>query len=54
MGIESVVDKKEDDLSGIHGGASCTACQMMVVWMQNQIRGNLTEEKILDYINEVK
>ncbi|KAE9457909.1 hypothetical protein C3L33_10200, partial [Rhododendron williamsianum] len=53
VGIESVVDKKGDDLSGIHGGASCAACQMMVVWMQNQIRGNQTEEKILNYINEL-
>jgi phytepsin len=53
MGIESVVDKKGKESSGIHGGASCTACQMMVVWMQNQIKGNQTEEKILDYINQL-
>lgn len=31
----------------------CTACEMAVVWMQNQLRRNQTEEKIMDYINEV-
>lgn len=30
----------------------CTACEMAVVWMQNQLRRNQTEEKIMDYINE--
>ncbi|XP_057506748.1 cyprosin-like [Actinidia eriantha] len=53
MGIESVVDKNGDKSSGVHSGAMCTACEMMVVWMQNQIKQNQTEDRILNYINEL-
>ncbi|KAI3457343.1 hypothetical protein Pfo_014006 [Paulownia fortunei] len=53
MIIESVVDKDSNRNSyGLHD-EMCTACQMAVVWMQNQLRRNQTEEKILDYINEL-
>ncbi|KAL0444008.1 UNVERIFIED_CONTAM: Aspartic proteinase A1 [Sesamum latifolium] len=52
MIIESVVDKDSNKDSGLHD-EMCTACQMAVVWMQNQLRRNVTEEKILDYINEL-
>ena len=34
--------------------AMCPACEMMVVWMQNQLRQNQTKERIMNYINEVK
>ncbi|KAL3848987.1 hypothetical protein ACJIZ3_010869 [Penstemon smallii] len=51
MIIESVVDK-ENNKHGLND-EMCTACQMAVVWMQNQVRKNQTEEKILDYINEL-
>lgn len=37
---------------GVHD-AMCTACEMAVVWMQNKLRRNETEEQILDYVNEV-
>lgn len=54
MIIESVVDKDSNKNShGLHD-EMCTACQMAVVWMQNQLRRNQTEEKILDYINQVE
>ncbi|KAL0389167.1 UNVERIFIED_CONTAM: Aspartic proteinase A1 [Sesamum calycinum] len=53
MIIESVVDKDSNkDSYGLHD-EMCTACQMAVVWIQNQLRRNVTEEKILDYINEL-
>ncbi|KAK4437370.1 Aspartic proteinase A1 [Sesamum alatum] len=53
MIIESVVDKDSNKKSyGLHD-EMCTACQMAVVWMQNQLKRNETEEKILDYINEL-
>ncbi|KAL8031309.1 hypothetical protein ABFS82_13G015300 [Erythranthe guttata] len=45
MIIESVVEKGSDEM--------CTACEMAVVWMQNQVKRNETEEKILDYINQL-
>ncbi|KAI4298720.1 hypothetical protein L6164_032245 [Bauhinia variegata] len=53
MGIESVVDENEGKTSGgIHDGA-CSACEMAVVWMQNQLKLNQTEDRILNYINEI-
>lgn len=54
MGIESVVDQSSGKVShGIHD-AMCPACEMAVVWMQNQIKQNQTQDHILDYVNEVK
>lgn len=54
MIIESVVDKHSNRNSFGPSDEICTACQMAVVWIQNQLRKNQTEERILDYINEVK
>lgn len=51
IGIESVVDNGER--SSIRSDAMCTACEMAVVWMQNQLKQNKTQELILNYINEV-
>ncbi|GAB4825172.1 hypothetical protein Ancab_008047 [Ancistrocladus abbreviatus] len=53
MGIESVVDENDGKSSGGLHDAMCTACEMTVVWMQNQLRQNQTEERILDYVNEL-
>jgi len=46
--IESVVEKQNrgSDLF-------CTACEMAVVWIQNQLRENKTKELILNYANQV-
>jgi phytepsin len=49
MNIESVVGKS---LSGIKD-EMCEFCMMSVIWMQNQIRQNQTEEKIINYVNEL-
>lgn len=48
MGIESVLDEERK----VHD-AGCTACEMAVIWMQNQLRHNKTEDQILNYVNEV-
>ncbi|KAL6287340.1 hypothetical protein ACE6H2_011730 [Prunus campanulata] len=53
MGIESMVNEKLEMTSdGVHD-AACTACEMAVVWMQNRLRLNETEEQILNYVNEL-
>ncbi|KAL2473464.1 Aspartic proteinase A1 [Forsythia ovata] len=52
MGIESVVDEKEGRSSGLRD-AMCSACEMAVVWMQNQLRQNQTQDRILSYVNEL-
>ncbi|KAG8385764.1 hypothetical protein BUALT_Bualt03G0079200 [Buddleja alternifolia] len=51
-GIESVVDEQEGRSSGL-GDAMCSACEMAVVWMQNQLRQNQTQDRILNYVNEL-
>ncbi|WCJ32959.1 Aspartic proteinase [Euphorbia peplus] len=48
-GIESVVDKEiQRDAGGM-----CVACEMAVVWMQNQLKKNKTREYVLNYANQV-
>ena len=54
MGIESVVDGKNGDRSGGLHDAMCSSCEMTVVWMQSQLRQNQTQDRILDYVNEVE
>lgn len=46
--IESVVDKEK-----VGSDLSCTACEMAVVWIQNQLRHNQTRELILQYADQV-
>ncbi|TQD74791.1 hypothetical protein C1H46_039681 [Malus baccata] len=53
MGIESVVDEKNGKSSGILHDASCSACEMAVVWMQNELKQNITQDRILNYVNEL-
>ncbi|KAK4755829.1 hypothetical protein SAY87_009586 [Trapa incisa] len=53
MEIESVVNEKKDVSSGSPRDASCSACEMAVVWMQNKLRQNQTEDQILNYANEL-
>ncbi|KAK9268692.1 hypothetical protein L1049_000452 [Liquidambar formosana] len=54
MGIKSVVDEKNHKASsGSLRDTTCSACEMAVVWMQNQLRQNETQERILNYANEL-
>lgn len=53
MGIESVVDQKSGKVSSGIRDAMCPACEMAVVWMQNQIQQNQTQDRILNYVNEL-
>lgn len=52
QGIESVVDDKAGKSTGFHD-AMCSACEMAVVWMQNQLNQNQTQDRILSYANEL-
>ncbi|KAF8409592.1 hypothetical protein HHK36_005670 [Tetracentron sinense] len=54
MGIQSVVDDKNSGKSlGGQQDTRCSACEMTVIWMQNQLRQNQTQDHILNYINEL-
>uniref|UniRef100_A0ACD5TRM2 Uncharacterized protein n=1 Tax=Avena sativa TaxID=4498 RepID=A0ACD5TRM2_AVESA len=46
--IETVVEKEKRGSDLL-----CTACEMAVVWIQNQLRQNKTEELILQYVNQL-
>ena len=47
------MDKENAKSSNGVGDAACSACEMAVVWIQSQLRQNMTQERILDYINDV-
>ncbi|XP_020099337.1 aspartic proteinase oryzasin-1-like [Ananas comosus] len=51
IGIESVVND-EAPKSGL-SAAMCNACEMAVVWMQNQLMQNQTQDHILNYADEL-
>ncbi|KAG7650290.1 putative phytepsin [Arabidopsis thaliana] len=53
MGIESVADKENPRSSSGLRDAGCPACEMAVVWIQSQLRQNMTQERIVNYINEI-
>ncbi|KAF2285725.1 hypothetical protein GH714_007442 [Hevea brasiliensis] len=53
VGIKSVVN---ENIQGVASGlrdAMCSTCEMAVVWMQNQLKLNNTQERILNYANEL-
>ncbi|XP_073007971.1 aspartic proteinase oryzasin-1-like [Typha latifolia] len=52
-GIESVVNDNVDRSDGGLTDGMCNVCEMTVVWMQNQLRQNQTQDRILNYINEL-
>ncbi|XP_050216627.1 aspartic proteinase-like [Mercurialis annua] len=53
VGIESVVNENIEEVAdGLHDGR-CSTCEMAVVWMQNQLKQNKTQDSILDYVNQI-
>jgi phytepsin len=48
-GIESVIEMTKEKGSDL----MCTACEMAVVWMENQLRENATKDRILSYANQL-
>nr|CAD1823928.1 unnamed protein product [Ananas comosus var. bracteatus] len=52
-GIESVVNKDTQRSAAGLSDAMCNVCEMAVVWMQNQISQNQTQELIFNYLNQL-
>lgn len=48
------MDESDDKSSGVLNNAMCSACEAAVVWMQNELQQNQTQENILHYVNEVR
>ncbi|MQM15364.1 hypothetical protein Taro_048310 [Colocasia esculenta] len=53
IGIESVVNRNGARSSAGWGESACATCEMAVVWMQNQLKRNQTQDRIITYINEL-
>ncbi|KAF8084436.1 hypothetical protein N665_0717s0003 [Sinapis alba] len=53
MGIKSVVDKENTKSSGGFRDAGCAPCEMAVVWIQSQLVQNMTQKRIVNYINDI-
>lgn len=51
FGIESVVNGGKPSLG--ENDTSCSACEMAVVQMQNELKQNQTEERTLNNVNQV-
>ncbi|CAK8534093.1 unnamed protein product [Lathyrus sativus] len=49
MGIQSVVPQTDRISPGGHQDATCSVCEMAIVWMQSQLKQNQTEEQIINY-----
>ncbi|KAL0542931.1 hypothetical protein IC582_018012 [Cucumis melo] len=51
--IENVVSDKDGRSSGGFSEAMCSACEMAVSWIQDELRQNKTQEDIIDNVNEL-
>lgn len=47
-----VTEKEQRELSA-KDTVLCTPCQMLVVWIQNQLKQQKTKEVVFNYVNQV-
>jgi len=47
-----VTEKEQGELSA-KDTALCSSCQMLVIWIQNQLKRKSTKDKIFNYVNQV-
>ncbi|KAJ8447138.1 hypothetical protein Cgig2_022867 [Carnegiea gigantea] len=52
-GIETVVDRENRKSTSVGDDYLCTACEMAVAWIQNQLRQEETKEQVLNYVNKL-
>lgn len=50
--IEMVVDKDNTEKT-LGADPVCTACEMAVVWMKNQLSNKEVKEKVIEYVDQV-
>jgi len=51
-GIEMVTEKEQSELSA-KDTPLCSSCQMLVLWVQNQLKQKATKERVFNYVNQV-
>ncbi|CAL0320919.1 unnamed protein product [Lupinus luteus] len=52
VGIEMVTEKERRE-SSTEGSVLCSSCQMLVVWIQNELKQKSTKERVFKYVNEL-
>jgi len=52
-GIASMVQNRTWEGSSVDESAFCTFCEMIVFWIQVQLKQEKTKEKVFKYVNEV-
>lgn len=48
-----VVEEENKEKAPLGDDLVCTACEMLVVWVRNQLKQQETKERVLDYMNQV-
>lgn len=48
-----VTEKEQRELSA-KDTALCSSCQMLVIWIQNQLKRKSTKERVFSYVNQVR
>ncbi|KAE9446731.1 hypothetical protein C3L33_21381, partial [Rhododendron williamsianum] len=51
--IEMVVEEENKEKAPLGDDLVCTACEMLVVWVRNQLKQQETKERVLDYMNQL-
>ncbi|XP_074321063.1 aspartic proteinase-like isoform X1 [Silene latifolia] len=51
--IETVIERENRKSMAFGSDLLCTACQLSVAWMQNQLKQSKTKEYVLDYVNNL-
>ncbi|CAL0300155.1 unnamed protein product [Lupinus luteus] len=52
VGIEMVTEKEHREISA-KSSPLCSSCQMLVVWIQNQLRQKSTKEVVFNYVDQL-
>ncbi|GAV91757.1 Asp domain-containing protein/SapB_2 domain-containing protein/SapB_1 domain-containing protein [Cephalotus follicularis] len=52
-GIKQVVERANMSGTSVGDNVLCTACEMMVIWVRNQLKRKETKDKVLEYVNEL-
>lgn len=47
-----VTEKEQSELSA-KDTPLCSSCQMLVLWVQNQLKQKATKERVFNYVNQV-
>lgn len=47
-----VTENKQSEMSATDTPL-CSSCQMLVIWVQNQLKQKATKERVFNYVNQV-